>query len=708
MAFTSYESKALDLQTAGFKKAKDQKINVFELLRAFVNGTGDLFDNDLRTRLFTICDACDVEGYLRLSSELDSLSKNYKQSDSVELVKGHRVLCSFLKKYPFIEFETELDPVGTAKDKWHAAERQCKETNNRLKNLERGDIPSFIHRARKIIADTLPDLTPSLVMKMLRQGEHGTGSVLETELPTMTSAYFKYNLPKLGAKFKATSSAVLLAMAAISCDPYWVQTLEGSGVRKNIPHHFASAVEKEFSLLNDAIEIADTERISFVFKAAACARPIGIGASLNMYIQLGVKAELERILKSVGVDLTDQTKNQLMALAGSQLGSLDISERDLDEQYSTIDLASASDTISLEIVRLLLPPKWFDFLCKLRHTRGELANDGTFIYDKFSAMGNGFTFPLETLIFWSVAKATASDIGRPLVTADLAVYGDDIVCPKYVAVPLCDNLKWCGFTVNQEKSFLDGPFKESCGADFYRGENVRPFYLKRALSTMEDIYFVCNSLMPRSSGQNIDRVAKGYSSIYRYIINNTPKNQITYAPLAACYIKDRHRKTVFAPYSFGLAVPLGYVKRKGVNPYLSTREKVKLFNAGYFGKFPKKTRNKELTAVISCNLPYAYTITQSAVTRRVPHDIGLYTVYWATKKDVKIDLNAVKRGLPLSMCYFYDYHEYSGKDINSNPSTKLKVPLRDTYEYSFRLRPQPNWDGFASSADVNTHPVWVV
>ena len=88
-------------------------------------------------------------------------------------------------------------------------------------------------------------------------------------------------------------------------------------------------------------------------------------------------------------------------------------------------------------------------------------------------MGNGFTFPLETLIFWALtASACEGDVDS------VSVYGDDIICPRERADDVIDTLTMCGFKINLEKSFVEGPFRESCGCDYYKGIDIRPFYKK--------------------------------------------------------------------------------------------------------------------------------------------------------------------------------------------------------------------------------------
>jgi hypothetical protein len=96
--------------------------------------------------------------------------------------------------------------------------------------------------------------------------------------------------------------------------------------------------------------------------------------------------------------------------------------------------------------------------------------------EMFSSMGNGYTFPLESLLFFSVVEA--------LVLAEqlhlCSVYGDDIIVPQDRASDVIEALNFLGFKVNIKKSFLAGSFFESCGTDWFKGQEVRPFFLRRA------------------------------------------------------------------------------------------------------------------------------------------------------------------------------------------------------------------------------------
>jgi hypothetical protein len=96
-------------------------------------------------------------------------------------------------------------------------------------------------------------------------------------------------------------------------------------------------------------------------------------------------------------------------------------------------------------------------------------------------MGNGATFELESLIFYSLLwSVCCQDEERTI-----SVYGDDLICPSDCYDEVLDALSLLGFVPNDEKSFGSGPFRESCGKDYWAGTNVRPVYVKDGVSTKE-------------------------------------------------------------------------------------------------------------------------------------------------------------------------------------------------------------------------------
>jgi len=132
-------------------------------------------------------------------------------------------------------------------------------------------------------------------------------------------------------------------------------------------------------------------------------------------------------------------------------------------------LKSASDTVSDFLVRSVLPPEWLALLDVARCDYSVV--DGKEVkLEKYSAMGNGYTFELETLLFTAACIAAGSK--------DYNVFGDDIIVEQSVAPDLIDFLQFLGFEVNESKTCLAGTFFESCGVDVWHGRDVRPFFLK--------------------------------------------------------------------------------------------------------------------------------------------------------------------------------------------------------------------------------------
>jgi hypothetical protein len=111
-------------------------------------------------------------------------------------------------------------------------------------------------------------------------------------------------------------------------------------------------------------------------------------------------------------------------------------------------------------------------------------------------MGNGYTFELETLIFWALCATAIEDAGRiPSTGVNLFVYGDDIIVPTEAVRNVVAVLRFMGFSLNEAKSFWEGSFRESCGGDFLNGEWVRPFYLKEIPREPHEYIAMANGLM---------------------------------------------------------------------------------------------------------------------------------------------------------------------------------------------------------------------
>lgn len=233
-------------------------------------------------------------------------------------------------------------------------------------------------------------------------------------------------------------------------------------------------------------------RFTTVAKDALKRRGICVEPSINVSLQLAVGTHIRQRLKRAGLDLMSaQPLHRRLAQSASSRGHL-----------ATIDLSNASDTVSFQLVKLLLPPMWFDLLCSLRspftYFQGKWVR-----LEKFSSMGNGYTFELETLLFLAVSMVLTELCGSPVeVGCNVSVYGDDIIVPTDAAPSVVACLSFLGLTANRKKTFLSGPFRESCGGDFFHGVPVRAYYLKKDPCEPQHYIALANGLRQMSFGAN--------------------------------------------------------------------------------------------------------------------------------------------------------------------------------------------------------------
>ncbi len=239
---------------------------------------------------------------------------------------------------------------------------------------------------------------------------------------------------------------------------------------------------------NHWYDVVSSSRATTVDKTTDKRRMIAVEPTGNMFFQQGLMAIMYQRLKKVGLDVESlPSKHKYLAWLSS-----------ITSSRGTIDWSSASDTVSYDLVRWLLPPRWFWWVdivrCPLMTISGRQVK-----LNMFSTMGNATTFPLETLVLWSLGMATIiydelpsrrkwpqrpSCIHTYLRDDRVSVFGDDCILPT----PFCDDFvslaESVGFIVNSEKSFYKASgFRESCGGDYYRGYDVRPFMLRAPTST---------------------------------------------------------------------------------------------------------------------------------------------------------------------------------------------------------------------------------
>lgn len=383
-------------------------------------------------------------------------------SDPVSFFKDN-VVVEFLRK---LDVDIGLDLEEKAIETFLSLERQNKTTNDRLSRFRHNGpfedlsdlrIMSFIDIVRKVIAGWLGNVPKDITPR------HGKGATFRDRAPLNTVP------DKMTSRPTITQDAVCL-----------LDLFEGTAWQRAL-------VRRRYS----SPEVVPGNRFTTVEKDAMKRRGICVEPSINLAYQLALGKRIRsRLFQKTGIDLDDgQELHCDLAQRASRTGD-----------RATIDLSNASDNVSLELVKLLLPPMWCEVLLTLRSpltcVRGEWHR-----LEKFSSMGNGYTFELETLLFAGIAEGLSIAMGlSPRAGSGIWVYGDDIIVDAELSQALLSCLKFFGFVPNERKTFTDGPFRESCGGDFFLGEPVRAHYVKKDPIEPSDWISLANGLRRLQNG----------------------------------------------------------------------------------------------------------------------------------------------------------------------------------------------------------------
>lgn len=438
-----------------------------------------------------------------------SLSKEYSLQCIEDSYNGesHYLVSSLLKRFPFKSSE---DLKQMAISKMLVAEQTCSSFNrDGWKALFIDGRPShWLQDMRMFCAKVLPVFDWKDTVLAAR---HGPGA--DTDSHGAVSSYDKY----VSWPYHVTAGARSYAVKLIQADKRWLGALEDSYRSKfDIPRY---AILNWPVFWSTVLTVVDGNRVTTVPKDSQTDRPIAIEPRMNLMLQLGVDGVIRKRLKRWGIDLDSQLKNQEM----SRVGSLCDAHADCPV---TFDLSNASDTVSLRILKLVLPGTWYEYVCALRSPKGKLPNGETLRYSKVSSMGNGATFAIESLVFsaaiYAAVKQTYGSWRRDLVS----IFGDDLIVPKSCARQTAMLLEHCGFTINHSKSFTHGDRRESCGTDWIAGRNVRPVFIDRMPEDSKDLFCDLNRLQRWAYLRNRD-IPNTRQFIMRYI----PRDQILFGPL---------------------------------------------------------------------------------------------------------------------------------------------------------------------------------
>lgn len=347
-------------------------------------------------------------------------------------------------KYPFVV--SGIDREQVALQKFLESETICRQSNEKLTGWDTRPSIDFrvFARARRLIGELLG---PVNLDEIVRLGGFGPGA--------------------------STS----LRRSRASQQNKWVRSSHIT--EKALPWFTAFRRWAGVSDVPSSVEVVAGNRVTTVPKNSKTDRVIAIEPDWNMFFQKGVGRAVRRRLQRRAGLLTPnaQAVNRAYACRGSMAA--------FGFPFATIDLSGASDSVSLALCEALLPRDWFQVIISLRSEVGTVG-DALVPYEKVSSMGNGFTFELETLLFWGLAKAVSGTRVR--------VYGDDIIVPTASSEAVIEVLAQAGFSTNPSKTFVRGPFRESCGGHYFDGRDISPFYYRKPIVTVGQAITLANQI----------------------------------------------------------------------------------------------------------------------------------------------------------------------------------------------------------------------
>jgi hypothetical protein len=227
-------------------------------------------------------------------------------------------------------------------------------------------------------------------------------------------------------------------------------------------------------------------RVISVPKTLKTPRIIGIEPTAMQYAQQSLLPMILEGIKSFHLDSflgsDDQTPNQVAAHQGSLYGDL-----------ATLDLSEASDRVSNELVINMMslsgPLRRAVQACRSR--KAHVPGYGVQRLAKFASMGSALTFPIEEMVFLTIIFHGIERVLNRRITPGLIkqmrgrvrVYGDDIIVPVEYVPSVIESLELFGAKVNRRKSFWNGKFRESCGKEYYDGQDVSIVKVRQVLPT---------------------------------------------------------------------------------------------------------------------------------------------------------------------------------------------------------------------------------
>lgn len=241
---------------------------------------------------------------------------------------------------------------------------------------------------------------------------------------------------------------------------------------------------------------ADTLNLVQVPKSWKINRAITPLSLIGLFFSYGVGGAVEDRLAANRMDIVSlQQRHRMLAKRYSKTRT-----------HVTADLQRASDSLRSDLLNRVLPRAWYRAL-RCTFIRQMLIGKTKLLTESVLPMGNGATFPVETLVFYSLIKA----VGNLLKVGGVySVYGDDLIYPRSIHPYVCQIFGELGIKINEDKTFVNSYFRESCGGDYFQGCDVRPALLPENKSPnpvgnryRQHLYKVYNTLLRRWEPEEI-------------------------------------------------------------------------------------------------------------------------------------------------------------------------------------------------------------
>jgi hypothetical protein len=241
--------------------------------------------------------------------------------------------------------------------------------------------------------------------------------------------------------------------------------------------------------------MCDTLTVSHVPKSFNALRAICPDTLLGSFYTAGIGRMISDRLASAGLNIRVlQQRHGVLAMRSS-----------LDRRNVTADLSAASDSLTGPLLMKVLPLPWYRAIMfgRIPHISlgGQRIRMNTVL-----TMGLGHTFPLQTLVFYSLLESIRRLAG---VSGRISVYGDDLIYPRKMHRYVSRIFPQLQLILNEDKTFVRDHFRESCGSDFYRGCDVRPFNMEgvgrhlSGTSLEQFLYKIYNGLLRRWTPEEI-------------------------------------------------------------------------------------------------------------------------------------------------------------------------------------------------------------